>query len=177
MLGASISLYIGKYNALGKHVRFVPPPAIGPSIDRIGGLANGGTRVPTDLMEIESAQLTICDVTRDGEVVRLGFVDAAGNPVSLKLPFAQAGALMMTLPHLLTKALRARFGEESSRFVFPLGDWVLEGVADGRTVIVTLRTTDGFEVSFAAPLDHCRSLASELRREAAEVAAAAPPVN
>jgi hypothetical protein len=50
----------------------------------------------------------------------------------------------------------------------------VEGVADGRTVVVTLRTTDGFEVSFAALLDHCRSLASDLKREAAEVAAAAP---
>ena len=125
-------------------------------------------------MEIESAQLTTCDVTRDGEAVRLKFVDTAGNAVSLKLPFAQAGALTMTLPHLLTKALRARFGNEGSRFVYPLGEWLLEGVADGRTVIVTLRTTDGFEVSFAAPLDHCRSLASDLEREAAEVAAAAP---
>jgi hypothetical protein len=125
-------------------------------------------------MEIESAQLTTCDVTQGGEAVRLKFVDTAGNPVSLKLPFAQAGSLTMTLPHLLTKALKARYGNEDSRFVFPLGEWVLEGVADGRTVIVTLRTTDGFEVSFAASLEHCRSLAAGLRREAAEVAAAAP---
>jgi hypothetical protein len=50
----------------------------------------------------------------------------------------------------------------------------VEGVADGRTVVLTLRTIDGFEVSFAALLDHCRSLASDLKREAAEVAAAAP---
>jgi hypothetical protein len=128
-------------------------------------------------MEIESAQLTTCDVTRDGEGVHLRFVDIAGNPVTLRLPFAQAGSLTMTLPHLLTKALKAQRGEEGSRFVFPLGEWVLEGVADGRTVIVTLRTTDGFEVSFAAPLDHCRSLAEGLTREAAEVAAAAPRRN
>ena len=130
---------------------------------------------PGDLMEIESAQLTTCDVTRDGEVVRLKFVDTAGNAVALQLPFAQAGSLTMTLPHLLTKALKARSGEEGSRFVFPLGEWLLEGVADGSTLIVTLKTTDGFEVSFAAPLDRCRSLASDLRREAADVAAAAPP--
>jgi hypothetical protein len=39
---------------------------------------------------------------------------------------------------------------------------------------VTLKTTDGFEVSFAAPIENCRSLASDLKREAAEVAAAAP---
>jgi hypothetical protein len=125
-------------------------------------------------MDIESAQLTTCDVTRDGEVVRLKFIDTSGNDVVLKLPFAQAGSLTMTLPHLLTKALKARFGDEGSRFVYPLGEWLLEGVADGRTVIVTLRTTDGFEISFAAPLDHCRALAADLEREAAEVAAAAP---
>jgi hypothetical protein len=125
-------------------------------------------------MEIESRELTTCDVALDGEVVRLRFIDTAGSTVVLSLPFAQAGALTMTLPHLLTKALKARHGEEGSRFVFPLGEWVLEGVADGRTVIVTLRTTDGFEVSFAAPLEHCRSLAADLCREAAEVAAAMP---
>ena len=67
---------------------------------------------PGDLMEIESAQLTTCDVTRDGEVVRLKFIDTAGNAVVLKLPFAQAGSLTMTLPHLLTKALKARSGKE-----------------------------------------------------------------
>ncbi len=126
-------------------------------------------------MEIESAQLTTCDVTRDGEVVRLKFIDTSGNDVVLNLPFAQAGSLTMTLPRLLTKALKARYGEEESRFVFPLGEWVLEGVADGRTVIVTLKTTDGFEVSFAAALDHCRSLASDLCREAADVAATVLP--
>jgi hypothetical protein len=129
---------------------------------------------PVDLMEIESRELTTCDVTGDGEVVRLRFNDASGNPVVLRLPFAQAGALTMTLPRLLTKALRARFGNEGSRFVFPLSEWAVEGVADGHTVIVTLRTADGFEVSFAALLDHCRSLASDLEREAAEVAAAVP---
>jgi hypothetical protein len=127
---------------------------------------------PVDLMDIESRELTTCDVTGDGEVVRLGLNDTSGNAVVLRLPFAQAGALMMTLPRLLTRALKARSGEGGSRFVFPLGDWLLEGVADGRTVVVTLRTTDGFEVSFAAPLEHCRSLASGLRREAAKVAAA-----
>ena len=80
----------------------------------------------------------------------------------------------MTLPHLLTKALKVRYREENSRFVFPLGEWLLEGVADGRTLIVTLRTTDGFEVLFAAPLERCRSLAADLCCEAADVAAATP---
>jgi hypothetical protein len=125
-------------------------------------------------MEIESSKLTTCDVTRDGEVIRLNFVDVAGNSVSLRLPFEQAGALAMTLPGLLTRALTARYGDESSRYVFPLGEWLLEGVADGCALIVTLKTTDRFEESFAAPLNMCRSLASDLRRESAVVAAMAP---
>jgi hypothetical protein len=125
-------------------------------------------------MEIESSKLTTCDVTRDGEVIRLNFVDVAGNSMSLRLPFEQAGALAMTLPGLLTRALTARYGNDSSRYVFPLGEWLLEGAADGRTLIVTLKTTDGFEASFAAPLDMCRSLASDLRRESAFVDAVAP---
>jgi hypothetical protein len=44
-------------------------------------------------MEIASAKLTTCDVTRDGEAIRLNLVDVAGNPVSLRLPFEQASAL------------------------------------------------------------------------------------
>jgi hypothetical protein len=125
-------------------------------------------------MEIESSKLTTCDVAPDGEVITLNLVDVAGNPVSLRLPFDQAGALAMTLPGLLSKALKARCGNESSRYVFPLGEWLLEGAADGRTLIVTLKTVDGFEVSFGASLDLCRSLASELKRESAVVPAVAP---
>jgi hypothetical protein len=118
-------------------------------------------------MEIESSKLTTCDVAPDGEVVTLDLVDAAGNPVSLRLPFDQAGALAMTLPGLLSKALKARCGNESLRYVFPLGEWLLEGAAGGRTLIVTLKTVDGFEVSFGASVDMWRSLASELKRESA----------
>ena len=125
-------------------------------------------------MEIESSKLTTCDVAPDGDFVTLDLVDVAGNPVSLRLPFDQAGALAMTLPGLLSKALKARCGNESLRYVFPLGEWLLEGAADGCTVIVTLKTVDGFEVSFGASLDLWRSLASDLRREPAGVPAVAP---
>src|SRR3984885_7648537 len=114
------ALYIREYNALGKQ----------------------GARTAVDSMEIASSKLTTCDVAPDGEVITLNLVDAAGNPVSLRLPFGQAGALAMTLPGLLSKALKARCGNESSRYVFPLGEWLLENAADGRTLIVTLKTVD-----------------------------------
>jgi hypothetical protein len=123
-----------------------------------------------DLIEIQSAKLTTCDVTDDGKIVRLNLVDVAGNSVSLRLPFEHAGALAMTLPGLLTQALKASRQDGSARYIFPLDDWLLEAVAGCRALIVTLKTTDGFEVSFAAPLDTCRSLASALRRQATNVA-------
>jgi hypothetical protein len=143
-------------------------PDLVPCLDRTADLS-------ADLMEIESAKLTTRDVVRDGAIIRLKFVDIAGNAVTLRLPLDQAGALTMTLPHLLTRALRERHGDENSRFVYPLGGWLLEGVADGRGLIITLKTTDGFEASFAAPVERCRSLASDLKRESAAVAAAAAP--
>ena len=125
-------------------------------------------------MEIECAKLTTCDVSRDGTIIRLRFVDIAGQAVCLRLSFGQAGALTMTLPHLLSTALKARDGDEGSQFVFPLGAWELQGVVDGHTLIITLKTTDGFEVSFAGSIDRCRMLAEDLKRESAAVAAAAP---
>jgi hypothetical protein len=125
-------------------------------------------------MEISSAELTTCDVTPDGKIVTLNLIDVAGNPVSLRLPLDQAGALTMTLPGLLTKAVKARDGSDTARFVFPLGDWLLERVADCRALIVTLKTTDGFEVSFGAPLETCRSFGAALRREEIKAAAIVP---
>jgi hypothetical protein len=80
----------------------------------------------------------------------------------------------MTLPGLLSKARKARCGNESARYVFPLGEWLLEGVADGDSLIVTLRTVDGFKVSFGASFDMCRSLAAELKSESAVATAVAP---
>ncbi len=106
--------------------------------------------------------------------MRLNLIDVAGNPVSLQLPFDQAGTLAMTLPGLLTKALKASRIDDSARYIYPLGDWLLEDVADCRALIITLKTTDGFEVSFGAPLDTCRALASALRREATRVAVMVP---
>jgi hypothetical protein len=55
----------------------------------------------------------------------------------------------MTLPHLLSKALQARYGDRSLRAVFPLGDWRLEAAAGSKYFILTMMTPDGFEVAFS----------------------------
>lgn len=127
-------------------------------------------------MKIFGAKLTACNVTSDGEIVRLDLLDVGGNAVSLRLPFDQAGALSMTLPGLLTKALKAGRNDASARYVYPLGDWLLEGISDCHALIVTLKTTDGFEVSFSATLDACRELAAALKCEATAVAATVPTI-
>ena len=56
-------------------------------------------------MEIDSQALTTCDVSQDGRAISLGFVDTTGNPATIRLSLDQAGALLMTLPGLIDRAL------------------------------------------------------------------------
>ena len=64
---------------------------------------------------------------------------------------------MMTLPEMVKRSLRQRFRDHTMRVVYPVGSWDVEGSPQAGTVIVTLRTPDGFEVSFGlAALDLLR---------------------
>jgi hypothetical protein len=100
-------------------------------------------------MEIDSQALTTCEIAPDGKAISLGFVDSSGKPAAVRLPVEQVGALVMTLPTLIEKALRKRFGDDSLRYTYPLGSWTFEQSPDPQTSIVTLRTTDGFGVCFS----------------------------
>ncbi len=114
-------------------------------------------------MEIEGRELTNCEVSADGSVVRLGLRDASGAATVLKLPVDQAGALGMTLPSLIERALRNRYQDESLRYVHPLGSWALETTTDPGVVMVTLRTSDGFGVSFAMAATQREALGEALQ--------------
>lgn len=105
-------------------------------------------------------------MTDDGETVELGLADRSGAAVFVELPFEQAEAVAMTLPQLLTRAVRKRTGSEEARYVFGLGEWSIEGARAGNCLIVTLKTTDGFDVSFAIPFEACRALGWSLKHEA-----------
>jgi hypothetical protein len=130
-------------------------------------------------VDIRCDKLTTCVVLDDGETVRLDFVDPAGDPVSVMFSFAHAEAIAMTLPSLLTRALATQTGRADARYVFPLGQWLLEGIEDRQSLILTLKTDDGFEVSFRLPLDTCRALGWVLHHEADDAmsasACSAPP--
>ena len=119
-------------------------------------------------MEIDTQALTSCEVAADG-AISLGFVDATGNPATIRLSLNQVGALAMTLPGLIDKALQTRFGDQSLRYAYPLASWLVEQSTDPREIMVTLRTVDGFSVCFSIP----RQQQSEL----GEALAAQPSAN
>ena len=74
----------------------------------------------------------------------------------------------MTLPRLLSKAVRARTGDPQARFVFRIDQWMLEGTHDAQCLLVTLKTADGFEVTFGIPFSHCQTLGDALNGHASE---------
>ena len=102
-------------------------------------------------MKIDSQALTTCEVAADGDAISLGFVDFTGNPATVRLSLNQVGALAMTLPGLIDKALQRRFGDQSLRYAYPLASWLVEQSSDPTQTMVTLRTVDGFSVCFSIP--------------------------
>jgi hypothetical protein len=113
-------------------------------------------------MEIETQALTTCEVAADGGAVSLGFVDSQGRPATIRLSLNQVGALAMTLPGLIDKALQTRFGDQSLRYAYPLASWVVEQSSDPAQGMVTLRTVDGFSVCFSIPRDQQSELGEAL---------------
>lgn len=71
-------------------------------------------------MEIKVRSLTTCEVAADGGAISLGFEDVTGNTAAVSVSLNQVGALIMTLPGLLETALKARYGDRSLRYAYPL---------------------------------------------------------
>jgi hypothetical protein len=120
-------------------------------------------------MKILSSKLTTCRVTKDGASIELQMLDHSQKVVTLQLPFDQAEAMVMTLPSLLTSALRQWTGDQGARYVFGLGNWALESTKDQNCLIATLTTTDGFATCFGIPFDTCQALGWNLMQHAEEI--------
>ena len=117
-------------------------------------------------MEIDTQALTTCEVAADGGAISLGFVDSAGQPATIRLSLNQVGALAMTLPGLIDKALQTRFGDRSLRYAYPLESWLVEQSSDPTQSMVTLRTVDGFSVCFSIPRQQQSDLGEALVAQA-----------
>jgi hypothetical protein len=116
-------------------------------------------------VKIVSTGLTACGVLKGGQGVSLGLLDENGAEVTLLLPFDHAQAMVMTLPNLLTLALRKITGEDAARYVFSLDSWLVEQSKDRDGLVVTLGAPDGFKVCFAINNETCRSLGWTLSRQ------------
>jgi hypothetical protein len=114
-------------------------------------------------METECHAFTEGEVKADGSVA-LAFTDEAGNSVKLHLSINQVGALAMTLPELVTTALRNHHGNQKMRFAYPLTSWRVEQSSDLSTGMMTLYAPDGFSV--------CFSMGRELQSKLGETLAA-----
>src|SRR6201986_5653359 len=114
------------------------------------------------MMEIDTQALTTCEVAPDGGAISLGFVDSTGNPATIRLSINQFGALAMTLPGLIDKALQTRFGDQTLRYAYPLASWKVEQSSDPTQGMVTLRTVDGFSVCFSIPREQQSELGEAL---------------
>jgi hypothetical protein len=130
--------------------------------------AHGPSAARKAAVTLRSSRLTTCRVAEDGADVTLELIDQSGEAVAVELPLDQAEAIVMTLPRLLSRAVRQRSGNDEARYVFQLVEWVIEGAKEHRCLIATLKTENGFEVSFAMPLEACRSFGWTLQHEASD---------
>ena len=98
---------------------------------------------------LQASRLTNCSVAADGTSVALGVADTDGREVAVVLPTECLKALIMTLPELMSRALRLRHRDPGLRLVYPAASWEIESSTEPATLILTLRTPDNFHVSFA----------------------------
>jgi hypothetical protein len=95
----------------------------------------------------------------DGASISLLAEDVSGQPVRLTFPTEVLSSLIMTLPQMVTAAVQRRRNDPSARLVYPLAESQTELSTDLSTRILTLKTPDGFAVSFAVSDDQLREIA------------------
>lgn len=108
---------------------------------------------------INGKSLSTFEVALDGNSVSINVIDEKARRGSLVLSADCLGALIMTLPEMMRQSLCRRYHDSSLRFVYPVSDWEIEAAGEEpESVILTLRTPDGFHVSFVLPKDDLRHM-------------------
>jgi hypothetical protein len=95
----------------------------------------------------------------DGASISLIAEDVSGRSIRLTFPTDVLSSLIMTLPQMVTAAVQRRRNDPSARLVYPLAESRTELSTDVSTRILTLKTPDGFTVSFAVSDEQFRELA------------------
>lgn len=110
--------------------------------------------------DIIGQDLLSFDVAVDGSRIRMSFSRPDGTATALNLPSDCLQAMVMTLPKIMAEVLKARHKDESLRLVYPAHRIRIEQASDPSTIILTLATPDGFEVSFALAGAHLKTIAT-----------------
>ncbi len=116
---------------------------------------------------IDVQDLLRYEASEDGETVRLVVV-SGGAQVALSFPLMCLSRLMLTLPRMINKVVQRRNNNPSLRVVYPLETLRVEMAPDLRTRILTLRTPDGFDISFTAGPDKYREIHAVIEGNAGE---------
>jgi hypothetical protein len=108
---------------------------------------------------IRGKRLTTFDVAPDGQTVSINVADDDATPGSLVLAAECLKGLIMTLPEMMRQALWKKHRDSSLRLVYPVSDWEVEESEVPGTLILTLRTPDGFHMSFGVSPDALKRIA------------------
>jgi len=114
---------------------------------------------------IHAKCLTTFSVAADGASIAIGVADQEGQAGALVLPADCLRALMMTVPEMMRRALRLQHGDPTLRLVYSLAEWEIEQSTQLETFIVTLRTSDGFHVSFGMTANDLREMGEAFSRK------------
>jgi hypothetical protein len=118
---------------------------------------------------VRAKHLTSFSVAADGSSVSLGVTDEEERAGALVLPTACLKQLMMTLPEMMRRALQLQHDDPSLRLVYRAAGWEVERSTVPETFIVTLRTVDGFHVSFALTAADLSDMANATHRPTLDV--------
>lgn len=113
-------------------------------------------------MKIGVHTLSTYNVDTEGDTISLDVFDEADQKFTLQMSVDQVGMLVMTLPSLIEIALRRRFRDATFRYSYAAGACAVEQASDPNALIMTMRTTDGFGVSFTVSREHARQLSEAL---------------
>jgi hypothetical protein len=105
--------------------------------------------------EIEVQRLINFETATDGTAVKLVVCDVANRKIGIILTMTLS-ALLMTLPAIVSSAVKRAHNDPSMRITYPLREFEIELGPDNLRIL-TIGTPDGFTVSF--------SLTEELSQE------------
>lgn len=99
--------------------------------------------------DIEVRDLTTLKVSEDGSCFRLGIRKSDGQDAGLVFPSEALKALLMSLFRAANDAFQRQTDDPNVKLVYPIDDFELQAAVQDERLILTLRTQDGFDASFA----------------------------